>query len=117
MRLLDSGCVMNENEKEVVSKMIEIFCRKKHGTKKSLCVKCQALEEYAHLRLDKCFYGEDKPFCEQCPVHCYKPDKRLQIQSIMRFSGPWMMVYEPRLAFLHLISRWKARNGSKKDKN
>ena len=33
----------------------------------------QALNAYADKRLDKCVFGEEKPACKQCPVHCYQP--------------------------------------------
>ncbi len=33
----------------------------------------QALNAYADKRLDKCVFGENKPACKQCPVHCYQP--------------------------------------------
>ena len=35
-----------------------------------------ALFAYAQKRLDKCVFGEEKPACKQCPVHCYQPAKR-----------------------------------------
>ena len=36
-----------EREKQVVSQMIALYCRKKHGGKKQLCPACAALDRYA----------------------------------------------------------------------
>ena len=33
-----------EREKQVVSQMIALYCRKKHGGKKQLCPACAALD-------------------------------------------------------------------------
>ena len=48
-----------EREKETVSLMIDIYCRKKHGGK-TLCPDCAALEAYARQRSDKCPFMETK---------------------------------------------------------
>ena len=53
--------------------MIRIYCRKKHGGK-SLCQRCAELESYARQRSDKCPFMENKTFCSNCRVHCYKPE-------------------------------------------
>ncbi|MBL4938585.1 nitrous oxide-stimulated promoter family protein [Clostridium sp. YIM B02515] len=36
-------------------------------------------------------------------MHCYKTEYREKIKDVMRFSGPRMIIYEPRLALKHLI--------------
>jgi hypothetical protein len=87
-------------EKATVSKMIRLYCQKKHSGKE-LCESCSQIHEYAMQRLEKCRFGENKPVCGKCPVHCYKPDMRKEIRKIMRVAGPWMIVYHPWDAFLH----------------
>ena len=82
-------------EKRTVAYMIALYCRKKHGQHTELCPECQQLKEYAHLRLDKCQFGDNKPACKRCTVHCYKKDMRAQIRKVMRFSGPRMLIYYP----------------------
>lgn len=77
-----------EREKQVVSQMIALYCRKKHGGKKQLCPACAALDRYARQRSDRCPFMETKTFCSNCRVHCYRPDMREQIRQVMRFSGP-----------------------------
>lgn len=90
-------------EKEIVSKMIVIYCKKKHGTGQGLCSDCAALEAYAGMRSDKCPFMETKTFCSNCSVHCYKPEMREKIRSAMRYSGPRMLCYYPVAAVRHVI--------------
>lgn len=87
--------------------MIHIYCAAKHGYKKSLCPDCSALNEYAQKRLERCRFGEDKPNCKNCPVHCYRPDMKEKIQNIMRFSGPRMLFRSPILSIIHLVKSFK----------
>ena len=75
----------------------------------SLCPQCQALLDYAHKRLDHCKFGEDKPSCTRCPVHCYKPDMREQIRQVMRYSGPRMLLHDPIMAIRHLWDFLRAK--------
>lgn len=96
-----------EKEKRIVSLMIRLYCRKKHGGRKAgeeLCEECRELEDYATLRVDKCPFMETKTFCSNCRVHCYRPEMREQIRQVMRFAGPWMILYYPVMALRHVIS-------------
>ena len=52
---------------------------------------------------DKCVFGEEKPACKQCPVHCYQPAKREEMKQIMRWAGPRMLWRHPILTVRHLI--------------
>lgn len=61
-----------ECEKETVSLMIAIYCRKNHEGK-TLCPECAALDAYARLRSDKCPFMETKTFCSNCKVHTHTP--------------------------------------------
>jgi len=83
------------SEKITVELMIKLYCRKKHGNRSSLCPKCAELKEYALERLDKCPFGDEKPACKACKIHCYDAEKRNQIKDLMRFSGPRMLLYFP----------------------
>ena len=83
-------------EKDVVKKMIALYCNKKHGTRDdNLCEDCQELVTYSFQRLDHCRYGEEKPTCRKCPTHCYGPSKRKQIRTVMRFSGMRLVIQAP----------------------
>ncbi len=68
-----------------------------------MCPECNALFDYAMKRLDHCPYGEHKPVCVHCPIHCYKKDMREQVRIVMRFAGPRMLARHPYLAIRHLI--------------
>lgn len=78
--------------------------RGKAGGNSQLCPDCLALLQYAHKRLDHCRFGEEKTFCEQCPVHCYSRDMRAKIKEVMRYAGPRMLLHHPFLAVKHIIS-------------
>lgn len=104
-----------EREKEMVSLMISVYCRKKHG-ERSLCPDCKALEAYAHERSDKCHFMETKTFCSNCEVHCYKKDMREKIRIVMRFSGPRMILYHPIMALSHVIETKKEKKRMERNK-
>ena len=55
-----------QREKETVSRMIALYCRKNHGGK-TLCPNCAALDAYAQSRSDRCPFMETKPFPLQLP--------------------------------------------------
>lgn len=90
-------------EFKTVSAMIEIYCHQHHSSSE-LCAECHALMNYAEIRLDRCPYGEDKPTCNTCPIHCYKPEPKEQMRLVMRYSGPRMLLHHPILAIRHLLS-------------
>lgn len=96
-----------EREKETVSQMIRLYCKKNHGSANALCTECAALEEYARQRSDKCPFMETKTFCSNCKVHCYKPEMREKIRAVMRFSGPRMLLVHPIMAIRHVIESKK----------
>ena len=98
-----------EREKAMVSEMIGLYCRKNHGSKGGLCPECAALEQYAHQRSDHCPFMENKTFCSNCRVHCYKPEMRERIRAVMRFSGPRMLFHHPVMAIRHLIESKKEK--------
>lgn len=100
--------IENKRRKEqyVVEEMIRLYCRKNHKgyDRKAgrMCPACQELTAYARLRSEKCPFMENKTFCSNCRVHCYKPEMREKIRQVMRFSGPRMILYHPVLAIWHV---------------
>lgn len=90
-------------EQRMVGDMISLYCRRRHGCRAGLCPQCAALSEYALERSRRCPFMETKSFCSNCKVHCYQPALREQIRTVMRFSGPWMLLYHPVTAIRHLI--------------
>ena len=102
------------DEKHTVETMIRLYCRKQHKGSSGLCPDCQALLDYAMLRLDHCRFGEAKPTCDSCPVHCYKPDMREQIRQVMRYSGPRMILYNPVMAIKHVVRKLRSKKDAKR---
>lgn len=92
-----------KKEKRVIEQMIRLYCRHKEKNK-NLCSECEKLLLYAHHRLDRCTFGENKPACKHCPIHCYKPLMKKRIRLVMRFSGPRMIFYSPIEVLKHLFS-------------
>jgi len=87
-----------------MAKMVGIYCSAHHGdSPDDLCDSCRGFLDYADVRLDKCPYGEDKPTCSNCPIHCYKPERREQAKAIMRYAGPRMLLRHPLLAIAHKL--------------
>jgi hypothetical protein len=92
-----------DRERKTLEAMIRIFCRNRHRGGHELCPECGELMIYAGRRLDECSFGEKKPACAHCPVHCYRPDMRGQIREVMRYTGPRMVWRHPVLAVFHLV--------------
>jgi len=95
-------------ERKTVQAMIDIFCREQHAPPRGspprgLCPRCMELSTYARQRLEKCPFGDDKPACAKCPVHCYKPALRERMRVVMRYAGPRMLRRHPLLAIRHLL--------------
>lgn len=91
-----------EEGKVVVEQMIRLYCYKKEGNE-HLCPHCQELLNYAHNRLSKCVFGNEKGTCKKCAIHCYKSDMKQQIKTIMAWAGPRMLLYHPLSAIKHLL--------------
>lgn len=97
-----------EKGKKVISYMISLYCRKKHGGD-TLCPECAELDAYSAKRSDLCPFMETKTFCANCKVHCYKKDMRERIQEVMKFSGPRMLFHRPGMAIRHVIETRKEK--------
>jgi len=94
-------------EQSTIEAMLHIWCEAHplHVRSRSseLCAECEGLFEYASYRLLKCPYGEEKPTCKKCPIHCYARDRREQMHEVMRFAGTRMLLRHPVLAIRHLL--------------
>lgn len=94
-------------EHKTIDLMIQIYCRGHHQSSGEVCQSCQVLQEYAHLRLDKCPYQEKKTTCAHCPTHCYKRSMREQVKEMMRYAGPRMLFKHPGYAILHMLDGFR----------
>lgn len=93
-------------EHETMSRMVEIYCAAHHPEAPHRpCRACEDFLDYARRRLEKCPFGEAKPTCARCPVHCYKRDPREHAKAIMRFSGPRMLWRHPWLTIMHMLDK------------
>lgn len=97
-----------ERDKQTIRQMVEVYCRRRLG-QPSPSEEYRRLADYACQRLDRCRFGDRKPACKDCPVHCYRPQEREQIRRVMRWAGPRMLLYSPRAAFRHLAQAWLAK--------
>jgi len=89
-------------EKKVVEAMIKIYCKNNHGFA-TLCNQCSELLDYAILKLEKCKFGEQKPSCKKCRIHCFNNENKILIKKVMRFSGRRIIFKHPILTIKHLI--------------
>ena len=101
-------------EQRTIEAMLHIWCEARplhvHSRSGELCAGCEELLHYASIRLFKCPYGEEKPTCKKCPIHCYTKDKREQMHAVMQFAGPRMLLRHPVLALRHLHDEKKEGN-------
>lgn len=95
-------------EKQTVRQMIEIYCRH-HLHQDTMPEEYQQLANYAWQRLDHCQFGENKPLCKVCPIHCYAPKEREAIRRVMRWTGPRMMIYAPKASLIHAFYLLKSK--------
>ncbi|MHA2105647.1 MAG: nitrous oxide-stimulated promoter family protein [Candidatus Hodarchaeales archaeon] len=97
-----------QKEQKTVQLMIDKFCKGNHmQVDTDICENCMELSTYSNQRLEKCVFGEKKPFCSKCPIHCYKPSMREKIKEVMKYSGPRMIYTNPILAVGHLLTKYK----------
>lgn len=104
-----------EKERQLIPVMIKNYCKGKHKDErkeqgvanKEVCAECRKLTEYALLRLDKCPFKADKKFCSFCKIHCYKPEMREKIKSVMKHSGARLLFSHPVFAISHVMQMIK----------
>ncbi len=93
------------DDSNTVETMIKIYCQGNHGTLGDVCDECLELTEYASSKLKNCKFGEKKPVCGKCTVHCYKPEMREKIKRVMRYAGPRMVYKHPIMMFKYIINK------------
>jgi hypothetical protein len=99
----DKRHVRRDREQQTMDAMMRMYCAHHHRTAKGLCASCAELSEYARRRLDRCVFGDAKPTCANCVVHCYNAEMRERMRVMMRWAGPRMMLRHPVLAIRHLL--------------
>ena len=96
-----------DKERKTIRTMIRMYCKNNHHPKSEFCEDCSELLEYATTRLKYCQFGDKKPTCARCPIHCYEPEMRDRIRRVMRYSGPRMIYTHPIMGFRHLFKKLK----------
>lgn len=96
-----------ERERRTMEAMITCYCHGTHGTSGELCADCRGLLDYATIRLERCPFGETKPTCVKCPIHCYQPELRERVKNVMRYAGPRMIWRHPILAVRHWLDAYR----------
>ena len=89
----DKRFVRRARELETIYAMILMYCRHHHGASERLCAECTALGRYSERRLERRIFGDAKPTCSNCVVHCYRADMRERVREVMRWAGPRMLAF------------------------
>ncbi len=98
-------------EYRTIESMLRIWCAAKHAPTAGhggLCGPCAELLAYAGQRLARCPYGEQKPTCVKCPIHCYRRAQKEQVRAVMRYAGPRMLWHHPWQALLHMLDKLRS---------
>ena len=98
----DPRFVRRARELRTFGKMAVMYCRHHHAGK-PLCPRCTEVARYSVRRLERCVFGDAKPTCTNCVVHCYRRDMREAVREIMRWAGPRMLLRHPVLAIRHMV--------------
>lgn len=95
-----------KHEHQTLTCMTRIYCEDHHGlVDGDLCQDCAALMVYSEQRLAKCPYGQEKPTCAKCPIHCYKKEQREHVREVMTYAGPRMPLRHPIKALTHVFDK------------
>ena len=98
----DKRFARRARELKTLETMIGMYCRHHHDGR-PLCAECADLSEYAQRRLERCVFGDAKPTCANCVVHCYRADMRERVRTMMRWAGPRMLFRHPVIGILHKL--------------
>ena len=100
----DRRFVRRARELRTIEAMVRLYCRgHDHLRREPLCPDCAALFEYATRRLERCVFGDAKPTCANCTVHCYSAEMRERIRVVMQWAGPRMPLRHPLLSIFHVL--------------
>jgi hypothetical protein len=87
-----------------IAEMVGMYCRGHHAPDDTKpCSECASLLAYATRRTERCVFGDAKPTCANCQVHCYTQIMRERVRAVMRWAGPRMLLRHPILAIRHKL--------------
>ena len=88
--------------------MAHIYCLDHHTDRKrserGACSECEDVIAYANERTRLCPH-QHKGNCEDCSIHCYRPEMRTRIRKIMAYAGPRMIRSHPLMALRYLFKK------------
>jgi hypothetical protein len=91
-----------------IAAMVGMYCRGHHAPCDAKpCAECASLLAYATRRTERCVFGDAKPTCANCQVHCYTQVMRERVRAVMRWAGPRMVFRHPILAIRHKLDGFK----------
>jgi len=102
----DKQFIRRARELKTIAAMVRMYCRGHRHERKhdgELCPECAALFDYAARRLERCVFGDAKPTCANCVVHCYSAEMRERVRVVMRWAGPRMLLRHPILGIRHQL--------------
>jgi len=68
-------------ELATIEAMTQIYCADHHNSSNP-CGDCRALIDYAAKRLAVCPFGDEKPVCAKCQIHCYGKTMREKVRDV-----------------------------------
>ena len=101
--ITDKRFIRRARELKTIESMVRMYCRH-HHQHTAPCPECTELSDYARRRLERCVFGDAKPTCANCAVHCYSAERREQVRVMMRWAGPRMLWRHPILAIGHVLA-------------
>lgn len=104
----DKRFARRRREATTLEAMIAMHCLARHRWGGAPCPECGLLGDYARRRLERCVFGDAKPTCANCVVHCYREDMRERVREVMRWAGPRMLLRHPWLAVMHFVDGRRA---------
>lgn len=99
--------------------MAQIYCSAHHKDddrardEQGLCPDCAQAIAYSIERTRAC-PREHQGNCEDCPIHCYKPEQRQAIREIMAYAGPRMLTRHPVLTYFYLKKKLARKREAKR---
>jgi hypothetical protein len=96
-----------KREEETLMIMIKLYCKNSKHAENIPCNECAELMSYATNRLTSCKFGDNKPVCAKCKIHCYESQMRNNIRLVMKNTGLKMIVHHPILLFNHMVDAVK----------
>jgi Nitrous oxide-stimulated promoter len=100
--ITDQRFIRRARELKTIETMVRMYCRH-HHCDAAPCPDCATLFDYARRRLERCVFGDAKPTCANCAVHCYSAELRERVRVVMRWAGPRMLFRHPVLGIAHLL--------------